>query len=697
MIKTSILAVSISLVSFSMAQTTQPLAAKNSKKLSIHNHTRIDDYYWMNERDSKPVLDHLKLENDFTENYFKPLQGLVSGLMKEFDERINPNEVSAPFKLNGKVYQVKNSAGKDYQQIVTLEGKKETLFLDENERAKGHSFYELADWNPSPDNELLALSEDFIGRRKYNITFRQNKNGKFLKDKISDVSGGLVWANDNKTVFYVKKNPQTLREFQIYRHELGTDSKNDVLVYEEKDELYSVGIGKTSTDKYLVIYSYSSTTSEMQLIDANKPNEKPSIFLKREKGHLYEIAHHDNGFYILTNKNAVNKRLLFSPTIPLNLENCKEIKAHDPKTLLEGIAVFKNYLLIEERNNGLLKLKLKNLQSNEEKYISINEETYFLGLGMNDEFDSDELYYTYNSMTTPSTIYKYNMNSGEKVIWHQKELLDKNFTPDNYESKRIWAVANDGSKIPVCLVYKKGLDLSKAPCLLYGYGSYGYTLPDVFSATRLSLLNRGFIYATAHIRGSKYMGEEWYENGKFQKKINTFTDFINAAEFLGNMGYCDKNKIYAQGGSAGGLLMGAITNMAPYLWKGIISQVPFVDVVTTMLDESIPLTTGEYEEWGNPNDPEFYNYMLKYSPYDNIYKMDYPAMYVTTGYHDSQVQYWEPMKYVAKLREYRTNENPLVFECNMDAGHGGGSGRTNERLEVAKVYAFMLNLEGITK
>jgi oligopeptidase B len=480
-------------------------------------------------------------------------------------------------------------------------------------------------------------------------------------------------------------------------HELGTDSKNDVLVYEEKDELYSVGIGKTITDKYLVIYSYSSTTSEMQLIDADKPTEKPIVFLKREKGHLYEIAHHESGFYILSNKNAVNKKLLFSSTIPSNWESCKEIKAHDPKTLLEGIAVFKNYLLIEERNNGLLKLKLKNIQSNEEKYISINEETYFLGLGMNDDYASDELFYSYNSLTTPSTVYKYNMSSGEKVIWHQKQLLDKDFNPNNYESKRIWAVANDGTKIPVCLVYKKGLDLSKAPCLLYGYGSYGYTLPDVFSATRLSLLNRGFVYATAHIRGSKYMGEEWYENGKFQKKINTFTDFINAAEFLGNMGYCDKNKIYAQGGSAGGLLMGAITNMAPYLWKGIISQVPFVDVVTTMLDESIPLTTGEYEEWGNPKDPEYYNYMLKYSPYDNIYKMDYPAMYVTTGYHDSQVQYWEPMKYVAKLREYRTNDNPLVFECNMDAGHGGGSGRTNERLEVAKVYAFILNLEGINK
>jgi len=640
-----------------MSQNTQPIATKKSKQLTIHNHTRIDDYYWMNERDSKPVMDHLKLENEYTENYFKPLQGLVGGLMKEFDERINPNEVSSPFKLNNRIYQVKNIEGKDYQQIVSFDGDKQTLFLDENERAKGHSFYELADWSPSPNNELLALSEDFLGRRKYNITFRQNKSGKFLKDKISDVSGGLVWANDNKTVFYVKKDAQTLREFQIYRHELGTDSKNDVLVYQENDELYSVGIGKTITDNYLIIYSFSSTTSEMQLIDANKPTEKPVVFLEREKGHLYEIAHHENGFYILSNKNATNK----------------------------------------QRNYGLLKLKLKNLQTNEEKYISINEETYFLGLGLNDDYNSDEIFYSYNSMTTPSTVYKYNMNSGVKVIWHQKELLDKTFNPENYESKRIWAVANDGTKIPVCLVYKKGLDLSKAPCLLYGYGSYGYTLPDVFSATRLSLLNRGFVYATAHIRGSKYMGEEWYENGKFQKKINTFTDFINAAEFLGNMGYCAKDKIYAQGGSAGGLLMGAITNMAPYLWKGIISQVPFVDVVTTMLDESIPLTTGEYEEWGNPNDQEFYNYLLKYSPYDNIHKMDYPSMYVTTGYHDSQVQYWEPMKYVAKLREHRTNENPLVFECNMDAGHGGGSGRTNERLEVAKVYAFILNLEGINK
>ena len=679
------------------SQTQEPVAKKITKKLNNHNHERIDDYFWMNERDSKDVLDHLNKENAYCEKYFEPLNGLVDKLLKEFDQRINPNDFSAPFILNGKTYQVKNLEGKDYQQIVQFENGKETLFFDENERAKNQSFYELADWSPSPDNKLLALTEDFVGRRKYVATFRDNGSGKFLKDKIQDVSGEIIWANDNKTVFYVKKDPQTLREFQVFRHVLGTDSKNDMLVYEEKDEKFSLGIGKTITDKYIVIQIVSSTTSETWLIDANQASSNPFVFLKRKQGHLYDIGHHENGFYVLSNSNASNKRLLFSKDVPKEIESCSEVISHDVNTLLEGVSVFKNFLLIEERSNGLRKLKVKNILTGKEQFVQFNEETYFLSPGLNDNYDSDEIFYAYNSLTTPSTVYKYNMANEEKSIWFRKELLDKNFKSDDYESKRVWATANDGTKIPVCLVYKKGLDLSQAPCLLYGYGSYGYTLPDVFSATRLSLLNRGFVYAVAHIRGSKYMGEHWYENGKFQKKINTFTDFINAAEYLGHMGYCDKGKIYAQGGSAGGLLMGAVTNMAPYLWKGIISQVPFVDVVTTMLDESIPLTTGEYEEWGNPNDPDYYYYLLKYSPYDNIYKMNYPSIYVTTGYHDSQVQYWEPMKYIAKLRENRTNKNPLIFDCNMDAGHGGGSGRSAERKEIAKVYAFILGLENITE
>ncbi len=685
------------IVNTMFSQTQEPTAKKISKKLSKHNHERIDDYYWMNERDSKDVLDHLNKENAYCEKYFEPLNGLVDKLLNEFDQRINPNDVSTPFILNGKTYQVKNLEGKDYQQIVQLEKGKETIFFDENERAKNQSFYELAGWSPSPDNKLLALTEDFVGRRKYVATFRDNSSGKFLKDKIQDVSGEIIWANDNITVFYVKKDPQTLREFQVFRHVLGTDSKNDALVYEEKDEKFSLGIGKTITDKYIVIQIASSTTSETWLIDADQANTNPFVFLKRKQGHLYDIGHHENGFYILSNSNATNKRLLFSKDVPKEIEACSEIIAHDVNTLLEGVSVFKNFLLIEERSNGLLKMKVKQIASGKEQFVQFNEETYFLSPGLNDNYDSDEIFYAYNSLTTPSTVYKYNMATEEKSIWFRKELLDKNFKSVDYESKRVWATANDGTKIPVCLVYKKGLDLSQAPCLLYGYGSYGYTLPDVFSATRLSLLNRGFVYAVAHIRGSKYMGENWYENGKFQKKINTFTDFINAAEYLGHMGYCDKGKIYAQGGSAGGLLMGAVTNMAPYLWKGIVSQVPFVDVVTTMLDESIPLTTGEYEEWGNPNDLDYYYYMLKYSPYDNISKMNYPAIFVTTGYHDSQVQYWEPMKYIAKLREYRTNKNPLIFDCNMDAGHGGGSGRSAERKEIAKVYAFILGLENITE
>lgn len=672
-------------------------AAKIHHDLSIHGHQRTDNYFWMKERDSKEVLEYLGQENKNAEEYFAPLQDLVTSLMTEFDQRINPNEISAPFILNGKKYQVRNEEKLDYQKVILIEKDKETVYFDENLRAKNNSFYELADWSPSPDNTLLAVSEDLVGRRKYDISIRINKTGKFLSDKIKETSGTIVWANDNKTIFYIKKDPQTLREFQVYRHEIGTDASKDVLVFEEKDEKFSVGIGNSKTKKLILIYSYSSTTSEEQWIDANNPSTLPTIFIPRSAGHIYEISDHTNGFYILSNDDAVNKKVCFSSTPPKSIAECVEFIAHDPEVLIESISCFKDFLLLEERKNGLLKLKLKNLKDGVENYISFNEETYYVGLGLNDDINATSIFYNYNSMTTPASVYQYNLVSGEQTLWFRKALIDTNFLPENYASQRIWATANDGTKIPISMVYKKGIELSKAPCLLYGYGSYGYTLPDVFSATRLSLLDRGFVFAVAHIRGSKYMGEEWYENGKFQQKINTFTDFINAAEFMGHMGYCDKDKIYAQGGSAGGLLMGAVTNMAPYLWKGIVSQVPFVDVVTTMLDETIPLTTSEWEEWGNPNDPEFYYYMLKYSPYDNIHTMDYPSMYITTGYHDSQVQYWEPAKYVAKLRELKTDAKPLIFECNMDAGHGGGSGRTSERMETAKVYAFILGLEGISK
>ena len=674
----------------------EPVAPRKDQILEKHGHQRTDPYYWMRERDSQPVLDYLSAENNYAKTYFKALDPLVNELLTEFEQRIDPNETSAPFILNGYQYQVRNLDGQDYQQIFRYEADgKAVLFFDENERAKGKSFYELAGWAPAPNNQLLAVSEDFKGRRQYEVRFRVN--GKYLKDILTQTSGSMVWANDNKTLYYSKKDPETLREYLIYRHVIGTPQSADELIYEEKDDKFSVGIGKTLTNKYIQIYSYSSTTSEVQMIDADNPKAQAQVFLARKAGHIYELEHHENGFYILTNDNALNNRIVFSRLFPSDLQSCKEIVPHQSKVLLEGLSVYKEYLLIEERTNGLLKLKLKGVEDGTESYIAVDGETYYLGLAMNDDYAAAKLYYVYNSMTTPLRVYTYDLKSGQQEIFFEKKLRDTNFDPAHYVSERVWATANDGTQIPVNIMYKKGTDLSKAPLLLYGYGSYGYTLPDIFSPTRLSLVNRGFVFATAHIRGCKYLGEEWYQNGKFDKKINTFTDFINAAEFLGHMGYCDPARIYANGGSAGGLLMGAIANMAPYLFKGIVSEVPFVDVVTTMLDQTIPLTTGEYEEWGNPQDPHYYYYLLKYSPYDNIHAMDYPAMYVTSGYHDSQVQYWEPAKYVAKLRTMRTNQAALVFECNMDAGHGGGSGRSIERLERAKIYAFILGLEqGIT-
>lgn len=671
----------------------EPSAKKIPKTLTTNGHNRVDNYYWMNERDSKDVLDYISQENKVSESFFDSKKALIDELLAEFENRIDPNEQSAPFEMNGNLFQVHNKEGLDYSIIMKLNGSQSTVFIDENERAKGHSYYDLGEWLPSPDNKMVALSEDFIGRRNYTITIRGFATKSFLKDKISETDGSFVWANDNKTIFYVKKDPVTLRSFQVFRHELGTAQSKDVLVYEDLDEKYNVDIQKSLNGQYIVINSGSSTTNETLLINADKPTDKAHVFLPRKKDHIYYVEVHSNGFYVLSNDNAKNRKVLFVNTIPKKLEDCKEVIPHSTNVLLEEITVFDKHIVVQERTNGLQKIKIIDLATNSEKYVTIDEETYSLGLGVNDNFVTSTIYYRYNSMTTPSTVYKYNLSTGEKELFHRNELIDKSFSPENYDSQRIWVTANDGTKIPVSLVYKKGLDLSKAPCLLYAYGSYGYTIPDRFSATRLSLLDRGFVYALAHIRGGKYMGEEWYENGKFLKKKNTFTDFINVAEVLGMKGYCDKSRIYAQGGSAGGLLMGAVTNMAPYLFKGVIAQVPFVDVVTTMLDESIPLTVGEYEEWGNPNEEEYYYYMLNYSPYDNIHAMDYPNLLITTGYHDSQVQYWEPLKWIAKIREYRTNENQLLLDCNMDAGHGGGSGRSVERLEIAKEFSFILGLE----
>ncbi len=681
----------------SMSQQT-PQAPIQNKVLTIHNHERIDPYFWMNERDSKPVINYIAAENSYTDHYFKPLQQLQENLLQEFESRIDPNETSSPFIIQGRTFQYQSIEKLDYQKIIELKASQKDVFFDENERAKGKSYYDLGDWSISPDQKTLAFSEDHTGRRKYTIFFRDEKTGKILKDQIKDTDGSVIWANDHKTVFYIKKDPKTLREFQVYRHQLGTPVSHDQLVFQEDDERFYVQLSKTLTQQYICIQIQSSTTSEVRLIDANKPTENARIFIPRTSGHLYEVDHHENGFYVLSNQQAPNKKVVFYSTFPTENQVPVEIISHHSNQLIEQVLVLKNYIVLQQRVEGLQQIQITDLITQKVQLVSFPEETFMAQLGFNEEYNATELYYNYTSLSTPATVFKRNLESEAQTVFFQKKLIDPLFSPANYETKRIWATANDGTKIPVSILYKKGIDLKKAPLLLYGYGSYGITIPASFSATRLSLVDRGFVYAIAHIRGGKYMGETWYENGKFQKKKNTFTDFINAAEYLSMQGYCDPSKIYVHGGSAGGLLMGAVANMAPYLWKGIIAQVPFVDVVTTMLDDSIPLTVGEYEEWGNPNEEAYYWYMLNYSPYDNVHKTAYPAIYITTGYHDSQVQYWEPLKWVAKLRSFKTNpETPLLFECNMDAGHGGGSGRSVERLEIAKEFAFILNLEGVEK
>ena len=681
--------------SFSTMQA--PDARQIPKVLENLGHQRNDPYFWMNQRDSKEVLDYIAAENAYSGAYFNELSPLTEALMKEFENRIDPNEVSAAFRVNGLTFQWKNSEGKDYRELMMLEKGKQTIFLDENQRAKGHEYYGLGEWVNSPDNKILALSEDIIGRRKYTIQFRDNQTNKFMKDKLTNTDGSVVWANDNKTVFYVKKDETTLREFQVYRHILGTSQDKDQLVYQENDERFSVFVGKTFDDAVICIYSQSSTTSEVSILDADKPGGTPEIFLSRTQGHIYQIDHHDNGYYILSNWKSPNRTLLHSAEKPAKVEDCQTLIAHDAAVYLDGFIAFKNNLVVQQRKAGSTTFLYGDPFAKDLKTVSINESVYEANFSWNDDYYATTFNYSYNSLTTPASILTYDLNSGLSVLYFRKQLLDKSFSPDNYKSERIWATANDGTKIPVSLVYKKGTDLKKAPMLLYGYGSYGVTIPANFSAYRLSLLDRGFVFAIAHVRGGKFMGEAWYESGKLQHKRNTFTDFINAAEWLSMKGYCDPGAIYAQGGSAGGLLMGAVTNMAPYLFKGVIAQVPFVDVVTTMLDETIPLTVGEYEEWGNPNEEESYWYMLSYSPYDQVKPAHYPAMLITTGYHDSQVQYWEPLKWVAKLRDLNKGNEPILFDCTMSAGHGGGSGRTTERMELAKEFAFMLHVQGITK
>jgi len=676
-----------------------PKAKKIPKELILHEDTRIDNYYWLNQRDNPEVIEYLKAENAYKEAVMKHTEELQDKLYNEIVGRIKKTDMSVPYLDNGYFYYSRFEEGDDYPIYSRKKGSldaEEEIMLDVQEMAKGHSFYSVAGLSVSQNNQYLAYGVDTVSRRKYTIHIKDLATGKILEDKIPNTTGGAVWANDNKTLFYSTKD-DTLRAYKIFRHVLGSDPSQDIEIYHEKDPTFSTSIYKTKSDRFLIIACYQTLSTEMRYLDADNPTGEFKIFQEREKDHEYSISHYKDKFYIVTNWNAKNFRLMETDLSQTEKSNWKEVIPHRGEVLLNDIDIFEDYMVLSERKDGLRQIRVITQSGEKDYYIDFEEGAYAAYPTSNPEFDTEVLRFSYSSLTTPRSVYDYNMKTGERKLLKRQEVLG-DFDPSDYHSERLAATARDGKKVPISLVYRKGLTKdSNNPLLLYGYGSYGASMDPNFSSVRLSLLDRGFIYAIAHIRGGSEMGREWYEQGKLLKKKNTFTDFIDCAEFLIEQKYTNSDKLFAMGGSAGGLLMGAVLNMRPDLWKGVIAAVPWVDVVTTMLDDSIPLTTSEFDEWGNPEDKQYYEYMLSYSPYDNVKKQDYPALLVTTGLHDSQVQYFEPTKWVAKLRDMKTDNNLLVLDVDMESGHGGASGRFKGYKRTALEYAFMLDLLGISE
>ncbi|MDA8893519.1 S9 family peptidase [Flavobacteriaceae bacterium] len=686
-----------------------PSAEKQAKSLTIHNSTRIDNYFWMRLTDeqktaknkdnqTQKVEAYLNAENEYFDKVTASTNNFQKELFEEMKGRIKEDDTSVPYFRNNYFYITRFEKGSQYpiysRKKESLEVDEEILF-DVNQEALEHEYFQLGALNVSPDNKLVAFATDTVSRRQYTIQIKNLETGELLTDKIENTTGGSVWSNDNKTLFYTKKDPLTLRSSSIYRHILGTDASEDVIVFEEKDETYSTYVYKTKSHKFIVIGSSSTLSSEFRIISADKPYGDWKVIHPREDNLEYSLAHYGDYFYIQTNKDdATNFKLMKTPVNKTTKENWVDVIPHRKETLLEDVSIFKNYLVIEERSNGLGKIRIKTWDGKEDYYLPFDEETYSAGVYANPEFDTDVIRYSYNSMTTPNSVIDFNMKNQTKEIKKEQEVLGGKFDKNNYKSERIWATARDGKKVAISLVYHKDTELNKnTPLLQYAYGSYGYTISDGFSSTRLSLLDRGFVYAVAHIRGGQYLGREWYNDGKMMNKKNSFFDFIDCSKYLIDNNYTSAKHLYAMGGSAGGLLVGAVSNLNPELYNGIIAAVPFVDVISTMLDESIPLTTGEFDEWGNPKEKEAYDYMLSYSPYDQVTSKKYPNMLVTTGYFDSQVQYWEPAKWVAKLRELKTDKNTLLLHTNMDVGHGGASGRFDALKETAIDYTFLLALE----
>ncbi len=673
-----------------------PVANKQPKALTEHGHERMDNYYWLNQREDPQVIAYLDAENRYKDEVMAGLQTLQNDLFDEIKGRIKERDESVPQLDNGYWYYHRYEEGQEYPIYCRKKGSldaPEEVMLDVNELAKSYDYYHAAGMEVSPDNRWLAYAEDTLSRRIYTIRFKNLETGETIEEKIPGTDGEIVWANDNKTLFYGVKD-ETLRVFKIFKHRMGTDTSGDEEVYHEKDPTYYLGLGKSKSKKFILIASWQTLSQEYRYLDADAPNGEWKIVQPRERNLEYSADHAGGKWYIRTNLNARNFRLMSAEEGKTMKDNWKEVIPHREDVFLEYAALFKNYMVMAERINGLRKIRIKSWDGKDDHYIDFGEEAYVAGPSNNPEWDTDVVRLSYQSLTTPPTVYDYTMPTRARKTMKEQEVLG-GFDKNNYASERIFAEARDGVKVPISIVYRKGFKKDGSqPLLLYAYGSYGYSIDPSFNAARLSLLDRGFAFAIAHIRGGQEMGRHWYEDGKLLKKTNTFTDFVDCADHLISKKYTDKEHLFAMGGSAGGLLMGAVVNMRPELFKGIVAAVPFVDVVTTMLDESIPLTTFEWDEWGDPRKKEYYDYMLSYSPYDNVEAKDYPAMLITTGLHDSQVQYWEPAKWVAKLREMKTDKNPLLLHTNMDAGHGGQSGRFRTYRETAMEYAFMLDLAG---
>ena len=685
-----------------MSNPKAPIAPIKPKNLEKHGDVRIDNYFWLNDRENPEVIDYLNKENDYYNAVTANTKGFQTALFEEMKGRIKEDDESVPYLYNGYYYITRFEKGQDYPIYARKKGSLdaiEEIMFNCNDMAKEHKYFQLGGVSISNDNQFAIFCTDVIGRRIYSLQIKNLVTGEILSDKVEQTTGNAVWANDNKTIFYTKQDEKTLRSDKVFKHKMGASTEKDQLVYFEKDDTFNVSVSKSKSKKYITIASGSTLTDEYQTILADEPDSKFKIFQKRVRGLEYSISHYGDSFYIVTNKDkATNFKLMKVNENNTSQENWVDLISHRSDVLIEGIDIFKDYLVVSERSNGLNKIRIMPWSGKGEYYLPFELETYTCYTTTNVDFDTDVLRYGYQSLATPSSVIDFNMKTKTKEIKKEQEVLGGKFDKNNYTEERVWATATDGTKVPISMVYRKGIKRDgKNPLLLYAYGSYGISMDPYFSTTRLSLMDRGFIYAIAHIRGGEDLGRQWYEDGKLLKKKNTFTDFIDCSKYVIAEKFTSAEHLYAEGGSAGGLLMGAVVNMAPQLYNGVIAQVPFVDVMTTMLDDSIPLTTGEYDEWGNPNLKKYYDYMRSYSPYDNVIAQDYPNMYVSTGLHDSQVQYWEPAKWIAKLRVTKTNEKQLFLDTNMDAGHGGASGRFEALKEVAKEFTFLLDLEKIGK